>query len=86
MSTLLNKFSFDAIKFNSEIAACILFLWLIVVGTTISSIFSQPFSKKQRIFWMLMVVCVPVIGLIIYLPFSVKHDEYPLIFNWKQKK
>jgi fatty acid desaturase len=86
MSNLLNKFSLSAIKFNGTIAACIVVLWLVVVGTAISSIFSQPFSKKQRTFWILMVVFLPVLGLLLYLPFSVKHDEYPLLFNWKHKK
>lgn len=86
MPDLLNKFSFNSIKFDGLIAVCLGMIWLIVLGTVISSIFSQPFSKKQRIFWTLMVVCLPVVGLLFYLPFSVKHDDYPLIFNWKSKK
>jgi len=86
MSEMLNKFSWDAVKWNSQTAACVLFIWFIVLASAISSVISQPFTKKQRTFWVLLILCLPVVGLLAYLPFSLTESRYPLLFNFKKKK
>ncbi len=55
-------------------------IWLAVLICTVASIIAQPFSKKQRAIWILLVVCVPILGLLAYLPFSIRRDELPTAF------
>lgn len=86
MSELLNKFSWDAVKWNGQIAACIIFIWVVVLATAISSVMSQPFTSKQRFFWIVLLIFFPVVGLLAYLPFSLTESRYPLMFSFKKKK
>jgi hypothetical protein len=86
MSDLLNKFSLDAVKWNPQIAACMIGIWLIVLIAAISSVLSQPFTSKQRFFWILLLVGLPAVGLLAYLPFSLAEARYPLLFSFKKKK
>jgi hypothetical protein len=55
-------------------------IWLAILLCTISSILGQPFSRRQRVFWILMVTLVPVLGMLAYLPFSIRRDELPTAF------
>lgn len=77
MSELLERFSFHYAKFNSQVALCLAIIWLAVIACAISSILSQPFTRKQRLFWLLLVLLVPGIGLLAYLPFSFSKEEIP---------
>jgi hypothetical protein len=86
MKDTLNRFSLDAVKFNDQMFICLVAIWLVVVGTTISSIYSQPFSKKQRLFWVLLVICLPVIGLLVYLPFSMPEGRQSALLSFVKKK
>ncbi|MGZ5545348.1 MAG: PLDc N-terminal domain-containing protein [Limisphaerales bacterium] len=86
MRDSLNRFSLDAVKFNDQMFICLVAIWLVVVGTAISSIYSQPFSKKQRLFWVLLVICLPVIGLLIYLPFSMPEGRQSALLSFIKKK
>lgn len=85
MSDVLYRFSFNAVKLDGQLGACVLTIWLLVLGCTVSSILNQPFSKKQRTFWLLVVICVPLIGLLWYLPFSIRKENYPGLFNTRKK-
>ena len=60
-------------------------IWCSVVLCTISSIFAQPFDRRQRIFWIALVVLVPVLGILAYLPFALRKEEMPHIFMRKRK-
>lgn len=75
MTELLNRFSFEAAKFNYQVAICLGVIWLAVVGCALFSIQSQPFSPRQRWFWILTILCLPGIGLLCYLPFSLSRDR-----------
>ncbi|MCX8089760.1 MAG: hypothetical protein N3I86_02335 [Verrucomicrobiae bacterium] len=81
MSELLNRFSFDAAKFNAQTALCMLIIWLMVLGCAIWSIRSQSFTSRQRWFWILTVVCLPGIGVLFYLPFSLGKDRLPAFYR-----
>lgn len=81
MSELLSKFSLEAAKFNAQVLAAALLVWALVLGCAISSILSQRLTPKQRIFWIAMVVFLPIIGLLAYLPFSFRKEELPHIFQ-----
>jgi hypothetical protein len=86
MRESLNRFSLDAVKFNDQMLICLVAIWLVVIGTAISSIYSQPFSKKQRLFWVLVVVCVPIAGVLIYLPFSMPEARNNALMSFVKKK
>ncbi len=66
MREILSRFSLDAVKLNAQVYACAIVLYLVVIGCALHSIHSQPFNKKQRTFWTLMVLLFPVGGLAVY--------------------
>jgi hypothetical protein len=86
MKELLGRFSLEAVKFNGQILACLILIWVAVLACAISSIMAQPFSKRQRAFWIGLILCVPLVGLLAYLPFSFRKEELPHIFLAKRKK
>ncbi len=86
MSEILNRFSLDAAKFNGQIFACLAIIWAAIVGMSILSINSQRLSERQRRFWIALVVCVPLFGVLAYLPFSVRREDLPQMFLMKFQK
>ena len=85
MSHILNRFSLQAAKWNGSIAGALVLIWLIVIGCVISSILSQPFERQQRVFWIALIILVPGIGLLAYLPFAFRKEEIPHMFQRKSK-
>jgi hypothetical protein len=83
MSELLNRLSYDALKFDKWILACMLLVWIVVLACAVHSILSQPFNQKQRWFWILLVVCLPAVGLLSYLPFALSKDRPSAYFRTK---
>ncbi|RYD71969.1 MAG: hypothetical protein EOP84_23980 [Verrucomicrobiaceae bacterium] len=77
MSELLERFSFQYAKFNFQVGLCLVIVWLAVLTCAVSSILAQPFTRKQRIFWLLMVLLLPGLGLLAYLPFSFNKEQLP---------
>ena len=86
MSHLLNHFSLKAAKWDGAILLALLVLWAAVLGCVISSILSQPFDRKQRIFWILVVLLAPLLGVLAYLPFGLSKEAIPYIFMRKKKR
>jgi phage terminase large subunit-like protein len=83
---ITSRFSLQAMKITWQIELFIFLIWLAVTGCAITSILSQPFTKKQRLFWIVIVLFVPLIGVLAYLPFSFNKEEVPDIFLMKHKK
>jgi hypothetical protein len=86
MSHILRHFSLQAAKWNSTVVLGMTLVWICVLGCVISSILSQPFERKQRIFWVVLVIAVPFLGVLSYLPFAFHKDELPHIFLHKKKR
>lgn len=86
MSELLNRFSFDAIKFNSQVAVFLVIIWLLVLGCAMLSIKSQSFTQRQRWFWIIIVVGLPAVGLLCYLPFSLSKDRPGKLYRGENRK
>src|ERR1700744_560198 len=86
MSEILNRFSLEAAKFNLQIFFSLLLIWgaLLVCGVT--SINSQGFSERQRRLWLWIIFCVPILGLLAYLPFSIRPEDLPQVFLMKMHK
>ena len=85
MSEILNRFSLSSAKWNTQVTVSVIVLWLAIVVCSISSIRAQPFSKVQQRFWMLVVVCFPIVGLLAYLPFSFRREDLPHALMLKNK-
>jgi hypothetical protein len=86
MSDLLNRISLDAVKFNNEILACMLIAWIVVLACAMHSVLSQPFNRQQRWFWILLIVCLPGVGLLSYIPFALSKDRPSAYFKRKGRK
>ena len=86
MRELISRFSLDAIKFNGQVLACMILIWIVVVGCTISSINHQSYSAAQRRFWIALVTLVPLLGMLSYLAASFEASKYPELFFWKRFK
>ena len=86
MSELFNRFSLEAAKFNSQIFFSLLLIWIALVSCAIFSINSQSFSDRQRRLWIWIIVGVPLLGLLAYLPFSVRREDLPQVFLMKIHK
>ena len=78
MSEILSRFSLEAAKFNGQIFACLVLIWVALVTCAIVSINSQSFSGRRRWIWIWIVVGIPLFGLLAYLPFSVRREDLPL--------
>lgn len=80
MSELLNRFNYQESSLTTQVWAAAAIIWLAVVICTITSIVAQPFSARQRLLWITIVIGVPLFGLLAYLPFSIRRDELPTAF------
>ena len=86
MSDFLSRFSFDSVKFNPQVAVCMVLIWLAVVACAVGSLYTRPWNSKQRLFWILWIVCLPGIGVLSYLPFSLNTSRPTAVFSRKEKK
>lgn len=86
MSELLNRFSLEAAKFNGQIFFCLFVVWIALVYCGVVSINSHSFSDRQRRAWLFVVIGFPLLGMLAYLPFSVRREDLPQIFLLKSQK
>ncbi len=80
MREIFSRFTFQESKLTTLIWLFAAMLWLLVVSCAVASVCAQPFSKRQRYIWIALIVCVPILGLLAYLPFSIRRDELPTAF------
>lgn len=86
MKDFINRFSLNSIKFDYQVLAGMIFVWLVVVGAAIHSILQQDLPPRQRRLWICIVVLLPILGVLAYLPFSFKLEHYPDLFMWKKNQ
>ena len=86
MSELLTRFSLEAAKFNGQVFLCLLMIWAAMVYCAVISINSQAFSERQRRTWLAVVIGIPLLGMLAYLPFSLRREDLPQIFLLKLLK
>ncbi len=80
---IFKRFSLDAAKTDGLTWLAVAIVWLLVVACSVGSIYKQFQNPKQRTSWTLLVVCLPVFGLLWYLPFAFKKEDYPFLFGGK---
>jgi len=73
------------IGIDKEIANLLLagLIWLVVLVCAVGSIFNKPWNGRRRLFWLLTILCVPLVGLLIYIPFSI--DNPKAFIEWVKK-
>lgn len=88
MFSLLSGFSFDPTKLDAQIWAVIAFVWLVVLCCGVGSVLSHGprLDRRQRVFWILLMIGVPVFGLLAYLPFSIKREGFTLMRQTRTDK
>lgn len=77
MGDILGRFNLDEPKFNLQILACMGIIWLAILLCSLASINSQNWTRRQRIFWIVIVTGIPFLGVLMYLPFSFRIENYP---------
>ena len=85
-SKLLNRFDFVHAHWDARIGVCLAVIWFVIVMCAISSIRSQGFGVGQQRFWIAAVILFPIVGVLAYLPFSIKRDDLPPYFRFKPKE
>jgi len=86
MSELAYQFSLHAAKFTGQVWVCLGVIWLVVLACAFTSIQAQPFSARQQKFWISVVVFVPILGVLAYLPFSFQREHLAQLFFIRLKQ
>jgi hypothetical protein len=82
---LLYRFDLQSAQFDARIGFCLALIWAVVLVCAISSIRSRTLSVGQQRLWILVVTFLPVVGLLAYLPFSVRQDDMPHYFRFRSR-
>lgn len=72
---------------NAQTIAAMVAIYLVVLVCTLWSIFetgSRPAHRFHQWLWAAVVVAVPLIGILAYLPFSLKHEVFPFLGVWRR--
>ncbi len=83
IQALVDKFDFSNPTFDSRVAMLILIIWVIALGCVIWSILSQRFNLAVKLVFILLVIALPGVGVLVYLPFSLRQDLFPLLGIWR---
>ena len=86
MSHILNHFSLQAAKWNGLVFVALVMIWIAVVACVVSSILAQPFDRTQRLFWIAVVIVLPFVGILAYLPFAIRREDLPYIFARRKRR
>ena len=65
---------------------CVAIIWVTVVVCALFSIASRPFRRSTKLVWAGIVVLVPLLGLLAYLPFSINEELFPYVGFWRKPK
>lgn len=84
-SKLLNRFDFFNAHWDPRAGVCIAIIWAVILASAISSIRARGFGRTQQRFWIAVVVVFPIVGLLAYLPFSIKRDDLPHYFRFRSR-
>jgi len=91
MSTLFEKLS-NYFTLSSPVVSYVgvwiaaAIIWLVVVACTLSSISTRAFRTPVKVFWAVIVVAVPLVGVLAYLPFSLSEGTFPYIGFWRKPR
>ena len=73
---LIRFLSFEALNLIPEIYFALAAIWILIVATTLASIFSQQIHLTAKLFWVAMVVALPIGGAFFYTIFCLFRADY----------
>jgi chromate transport protein ChrA len=76
ISQFLSRFDFSDPHFGQEMFFFVAIIWCVVLVSAVWSICSKMQKWPARAFWIAIVVCLPLVGLLLYLPFSIDSDSF----------
>jgi TRAP-type C4-dicarboxylate transport system permease small subunit len=86
MKDILNRFSLESVKINSQTISIAVLLYIILVGCTIWSINVQPFNKRERSFWTMAVIFFGPIAILPYLAVAWRNAATGSLSFWRKPK
>lgn len=86
MTEFFNNFSIDAAKLGLQVYLCAIVIFIALIYCTVWSINQQPFNRRERLFWMLVVCLLPLIGVLLYLPKAWYNAATGALSFWKKPK
>jgi hypothetical protein len=69
---LSSRFSYSSIKFDGNVAFCMVVVWFMVLVCSLISLWGQGWSRRRTLLWAVAIICLPGVGVLAYLPFSWK--------------
>lgn len=84
MREFIDRFSLESIKFDAQVGIALVVIWLLVLGCATTSILQRYPKTHTRLTWLAIVYLVPVLGLLIYLPFAFHLEKYPDLLIWRK--
>lgn len=86
MNEFFGRFSLNAIKFNNQVLACMVLIWLAVLGCAIASLNRQDYTLARRRFWLAFMILVPVVGMVCYLVACFQPEKHSELFFWRRSR
>jgi len=86
MKEILNRFSVESVKINSQTISIAVLLYLVTLGCVLWSIQVQPFNKKERFSWMVIVILLGPFGILGYLPVAWRNAATGSLSFWRKPK
>lgn len=88
MKTFFGRFSFDPYKVDWKMWCVIVMIYLVVAACGVGSVLAnrKRFTVGQRNFWIAVIVCLPGVGLLAYLPFSFKREGMGILRQQKKSE
>ncbi|NBR86021.1 MAG: hypothetical protein EB141_14120 [Verrucomicrobia bacterium] len=86
MKDILQRFSVDSAKLTGQIYSIAVLLYLIMLGCVIWSINQQPFDRKRRSLWTMLVIMFGPFAILPYLAIAWKNAATGSLSFWRKPK
>lgn len=83
---LSRHFTLESANTNMQTLTCAVVIWMTVVICTVTSIWSRPFSFSAKVCWAIIVLFIPLLGVLCYLPFAASGELFPVTGFWRPTK
>ncbi|PAW89335.1 MAG: hypothetical protein B9S33_03325 [Pedosphaera sp. Tous-C6FEB] len=86
MKDILNRFSLESVKISNQTISIAVLLYVVMLACVIWSIHEQPFNKKERFFWLVIVILFGPFGILAYLPVAWRNAATGSLSFWRKPK
>jgi len=88
MGKIFDRFEYriDSVKMDDVSWMIFIGAWLVVVACSLGSVYAHHnrFTKRQRRMWVAIILGLPLIGVLLYLPSSIIRDGYNILKSTKK--